>query len=211
MPRGRTRIMAGSSSSDDDGPADGASATRGRVRDPRRTRRLIVGALLDALSEGAAAPSAKELAARAGVSERSVFVHFGDLHDLRVAAASAQHARIVAALTPVTSEGTLVERVRDLVAQRERIHQLQAVRLVALVEARRHPDLASQMAETDAVLGDQVRTALTPELGSDDELAALVETLLSWAARTHLTEVVGLSQAAASRAVERAVLALLEP
>lgn len=47
-----------------------------RTRDPERTRQAILDALLTALGEGDLSPSARRLARRAGVSERSIFVHF---------------------------------------------------------------------------------------------------------------------------------------
>lgn len=181
---------------------------RRRIRDPERTRGLIVTALLDALAEGERTPTAKSLATRAGVSERTVFVHFTDLDDLRAAAAAQQYDRIVAELEPVDPTMSLVDRVTALTALRQRIRPLQAVRLIAMVEAVRSPAVATQMAAVAAVLRAHVLDTL-PEVAADPELAAIVEGLLGWGFRTHLCESVGLSERAASAATVRAVLAVI--
>jgi AcrR family transcriptional regulator len=47
-----------------------------------RSRRAICEACLDLVQEGVLQPSADQIAARAGLSRRSVFNHFGDLAEL---------------------------------------------------------------------------------------------------------------------------------
>lgn len=192
--------------------AAGVPATR--TRDPQRTRNAIVDALLEALAAGDGAITSKGLAQRAGVSERSIFVHFSDLDDLRAAAAHAQHERITDALAPIESRLPLDVRIELLVRQRESIYPLQAVRLAALHFARTSESLADQMAETDLALRSQVRTVLGDSLRTesgrrDTQLAAIVEMLLSWGARYHLCEVIGMSPKAASRSTVRSLTALL--
>ena len=50
----------------------------GRTVRAERTRQALVDSLLNLLDEGQLTPTAAEIAARAGVSERSVFQHFPD-------------------------------------------------------------------------------------------------------------------------------------
>jgi len=59
----------------------------GRHLRSERTRRLIVDAYMDLIRENAQAPTAMEIADRAGYSVRSIFERFPDLDALRVAAA----------------------------------------------------------------------------------------------------------------------------
>jgi AcrR family transcriptional regulator len=187
-----------------------APSGRRRTRNPELTRAAIVDALLDALGAGERAPTAKSLAARAGVSERSVFVHFADLDDLRAAASERQHGRIVERLTAVDASLPLRDRVVAIATQREQIHPLQSVRVIALVESRSSAPMAVQMKRTDAALSQQVLDALAPELAADPELAKVVDALFSWGFRTQLTDILGLSGPEATAATVRTVLSVLQ-
>ncbi len=187
-----------------------APSGRRRTRNPELTRAAIVEALLDALGEGERAPTAKSLAARAGVSERSIFVHFADLDDLKAAAAERQHERILEHLSPVDPTLPLRERVVAIAIQREEIHPLQRVRLVALIESRTSTAIATQLGRTDAALSQQVLDALGPELAGDTELAKIVDAHFSWGFRTQLSDVLGLAAREATAATVRAVLSVLQ-
>jgi AcrR family transcriptional regulator len=96
----------------DDAPVDGRAARSAK------TRNAIADALLDLLADGQTRPTAKEIAERAGVSVRSVYVHFDDLEGLYCVAATRYFGRIAPMLTPVSAEGTVEERAYALVHQR---------------------------------------------------------------------------------------------
>lgn len=66
------------------GPGTGTGRRSARAT---RTREAVVDALLTLIDEGNLRPTAREIAARAGVSLRSVYVHFDDVEDLFGAAA----------------------------------------------------------------------------------------------------------------------------
>src|ERR1044072_5768679 len=68
-------------------PSAPEAATDGRSARAARTRDAVVEALLSLLDEGNLRPTARQVAERAGVSLRSVYVHFDDLEDLFTAAA----------------------------------------------------------------------------------------------------------------------------
>ena len=59
-----------------------------------RTRAQILGALLELLDEGSPAPTASEIAARAGVALRSIAQHFKTREHLLVALAQKHLARL---------------------------------------------------------------------------------------------------------------------
>ena len=179
-----------------------------RVRDPARTRRVIVAALLDALDEGEPAPTARALAARAGVSERSVFVHVADLDELRVAAAGHQLDQVRALLEPVPAHLPLTERVEALLTQHEQAYPLLG-RLAALSRTRTSESLDARLREGEQVFREHLAAVFATEL--DDELLALVEPLAGWAVRHHLVQRRGFTSSQASRAIRRAVLAVLAP
>ena len=62
----------------------------GRTVRAERTRQALVDSLLGLLDEGQMTPTAAQIAARAGVSERSVFQHFPDREALLEAVAHEQ-------------------------------------------------------------------------------------------------------------------------
>lgn len=174
---------------------------------------MIVQTLLDCVSEGEV-PTAKRLAERAGVSERSIFVHFRDLDDLRLAAAEAQYETVVAMLRPVDPALPLTERIGLLVAQRELIFLAQGPRLIGLLEAHRSKALADWIARVDADLRAQVEDVFAAELdewsGDDrDELLGALDATAAWAFRQHLCATMGWSPQRASRTVARTLSAIL--
>jgi AcrR family transcriptional regulator len=93
-------------------------ATDGRTARSAKTRDAIADALLDLLTEGDPRPTARKIADRAGVSLRSVYVHFDDLEDLYCIAAARHYARIAPTLDPVPARGTLRMRAEAVVRQR---------------------------------------------------------------------------------------------
>jgi AcrR family transcriptional regulator len=112
-------------------------AADGRTARSQRTRDSVVEALLDLLTEGNPRPTAREIADRAGVSLRSVYVHFDDLEDLFLAASGRQLERVLPLLEPVATEGTLDERVRAYVSRQARL--LEATAPVRLASSLQEP------------------------------------------------------------------------
>jgi TetR/AcrR family transcriptional regulator of autoinduction and epiphytic fitness len=139
------------------------SVTDGRSARAARTREAVVEALLTLLDEGKLRPTAREIADRAGVSLRSVYVHFDDLEDLFTAAAGMQFERMASLYEPVPTDGPLESRIKALVAQRARMMEAAGpVRRAALLQEPFSPTLAK-------VLG-LVRKGMRAEL--DDVFAA---------------------------------------
>ena len=76
-------------------------ATPRRRRNPEQTRAALVESALTLASGGHGYPTAREIAAHAGTSERSVYVHFPNLDDLRVAVGEVQAERVRALVAPI--------------------------------------------------------------------------------------------------------------
>ena len=85
---------------DPGGPAGGARRD-GRVSRAARTREAVVDALLALNDRGVLRPTARDIAAEAGVSLRSLYVHFDDLESLFVAAGQRHTERLLAQLPPL--------------------------------------------------------------------------------------------------------------
>ncbi len=190
--------------------ADGRAARKAATRD------AIADALLDLVTEGALRPTAKEIAARAGISLRSVYVHFDDLEDLFCVAARRQFDRVTPVLAPPVIAGALRPRAEAAVRRRiqlfdrfgpiRRATELQAPfsptlqRLVRGAHARGREELARVFArELDALPRDQRARSL-----------ATLDTLMTGATWDLLREQHTLSVRDAERTIVDAVVACLE-
>jgi len=100
-----------------------ASAVDGRSARAQRTRDSVVTAVLELANAGDPRPTAKEIADRAGISVRSVYVHFDDLDDLFQAAAARHFEQMSTLLKPVDGSLALPERIRAATVQRGAIHE----------------------------------------------------------------------------------------
>ncbi|MEU6130068.1 TetR/AcrR family transcriptional regulator [Saccharopolyspora sp. NPDC047091] len=146
---------------------------RRRVRNPQWTRQAIIDALLGAINEGQYSPTARGIAERAGVSERSVFTHFRDFDDLRTAAGQHQRDRIAAELAPIPAELPLADRLDRVLAQREAVFALMArVRVVALWQSPDAPAL-----DVDDLLRGQLAEVFAPELAVSADAERLLDVL----------------------------------
>lgn len=83
----------------------------GRLSRTLRSRRAICEACLDLVQEGVLQPSADQVAARAGLSRRSVFNHFADLTELYDAVFEAGMERCAPLLKRVSEDEPLERRV----------------------------------------------------------------------------------------------------
>lgn len=126
-------------------------AVDGRAARSAKTRDAIADALLDLLADGRPRPTAREIAERAAVSVRSVYVHFDDLEDLFCVAAKRHFARVAPILAPAPATGTLAERADALVRQRIRLYaQAGAVARATRLHAAFSPTLARILREAQA-------------------------------------------------------------
>ncbi|MFR9752361.1 TetR/AcrR family transcriptional regulator [Nocardia sp. 004] len=185
-----------------------------RRRNPEQTRKAIIDALLETLQEGVFTPTSKTIAARAGVSERSLFVHFHSLEDL-LAAVTEQQSRYVEALfADMDAELPLDQRIDIAVGCSEAVFALQRnPRKLGLVQSHTAEAVDQRMRRTDQHIHDSLARLFAPELHRDGtldvELLDMIDATATWAYRHHLTERRGLSTQAASHAVGRMLRALL--
>jgi len=137
----------------------------GRRLRSERSRAAVVDALLELYNEGELRPGTADIAARAGISERSVFRHFEDLDALVEAAITRQWSRIGYLFAPPDASGSRVERVRALVAQRLAIHDVAAPAFrAANLLAPESPRLAATFALRRRILDDQIEQQFDREL-----------------------------------------------
>jgi TetR/AcrR family transcriptional regulator, regulator of autoinduction and epiphytic fitness len=187
----------------------------GRTVRAERTRQALVEALLGLLDEGEPRPTAAEIAARAGVSERSVFQHFPDREALLEAVAREQYKRVVPTLVPVDSSLPLAERIEQFSAQRARLYeQIGGVRRAGLLIEHESTSVAGWLRTARQQKAADVERVFLRELDAlpPDErepVRAAVVMVCSWSAwdswRTHQR----LSVARSRAALQAALRALL--
>lgn len=137
----------------------------GRSLRAARTRDAVVEALLSLNDEGNLRPTARQIADRAGVSLRSVYVHFEDLEDLFSAAAAKHFERMLALYVALPTEGPLEERLDAFLHQRARIIEAAApVRRAALLQEPFSPALAEVMNFSRKAARDEVERVFATEL-----------------------------------------------
>jgi AcrR family transcriptional regulator len=181
-----------------------------RRRNPEQTRRAIVEATLAALSEGQFLPTTKDISARSGASERSIFVHFPGRDDLRLAVVEEQASRVEALIEDIDPALPLSQRIDEVVRGSAAVYELQRFpRLAGLIEAHTVPGVDARMHETEHRIRESLSHTFGPELAQDEQLLDLVEAAIGWGAQHYLIERRRLSREAASNAVRRSLTALL--
>jgi AcrR family transcriptional regulator len=127
----------------------------------------VVEALLTLNEEGNLRPTARDIAAKAGVSLRSLYVHFDDLEALFVAASARHTERLAAILPPLVTDGPVDDRVEAFLDRRTTLNEVGAgVRRAALLQEPFSPALQAATASGRSLLRAEVRHAFAPEIAS---------------------------------------------
>src|SRR5438105_869686 len=177
------------------------TAIDGRVQRGTRNREAIIDALLACYEAGDLRPSVPAVAARAGVSVRSVHNHFEDVEALRAEVAQRQWERYA----PLVGE---VATINELVVNRVIFFEaVTPVRRAALLSVHDSPTIARNLARLDRLLRRQL-DAVFP--GADSDVLDALELLTSWDAWNRLRTAQGCSVARARRILERTIRTLTE-
>lgn len=156
-----------------------AAKVDGRTLRREENRSAVLDALGELYRDGVYDPSVAEIAARAGLSPRSLFRYFDDVDDLNRAAIERMIDRARPLLDVVVDpRSPLAERIEGIVAARLRVydHIAPAARAIR-IGAHRHEVLAKQLRQGRAFFRSQVAAAL-PEAGAD--ALATVDALLQF-------------------------------
>lgn len=196
-------------------PRSEAPATDGRTARRDRNREAVLDAVLDLFGEDAASPSPDEVAARSGVSLRSVYRYFDDMETL-IRAAMTRHLTRVQPLFEVDGlgEGALDERIERLVMQRLRLFESAGpIMRAALIRSRNNDLIRDRVEETRRFLRQQVDHMFAKELdalGPDGrDTGAALDVLLGFESIEHLRRHRSFSGPAVQRILTTSVAALL--
>lgn len=187
----------------------------GRLARGARTRAAVIDALLALHEEGELAPTAQRVAARAGVSLRTVYGHFADMERLSAQAADREFARMVALSRDPDPALPYPERLRAFTANRATVLEwLLPVMRAGAVREHESPALRRSRRKFVAAGDVALRTALAPELAAlsgeaQERLAHLVHLVAGGPAWLALRQDRGLDPEQAGELLHEAVTAVL--
>lgn len=193
-------------------PADGRRLRRDRNRD------AVVRALLSLYNEGNLNPATEEIAARSGVSARSLFRYFDDVDDLCEAAIEQQQLD-VRHLFPVAvgADEPFAVRVAALVRQRgELFETVESVATVSRLRAPFQLVVADRLTHGRSQLRQQLAMLFAHELSAmPDDVAAMrlaaADVITSFESWRLLRDDQRLTRPKAAAAVVEALTALFRP
>ena len=185
------------------------TAPDGRAARAERTRARIVAATVELIMEDAGAPTSRRIARRAGIAERTLYLHFPDLEALHAAVADHHFRTVAAGHRGVAADLPLDERIHRFVLRRGRVLEtMTPLRRIAMRYEHDSPALqGSRRRWTDAARGELMRT-FGGDLQGAGTLAA-AQAMTSWAAWNELRVAQGLSPREAVAAMELALRKLL--
>ena len=152
----------------------------GRHERVERGKRAVFEALAELFSEGRYNPPVAEVAARAGVSERTLFRYFGSYNDVVAGMVGYWYPRVEHYLNAGPPAGDLAVRIRALVELRIEFSEKQGV-VTRTSEALAHEWPAAAMARYGRVelLNQQLRKWLGDDINRiSDEKLVVLSTLL---------------------------------
>ncbi len=186
-------------------------ARDGRVARGERNHARIVAAVYDVVRSGRAEPSVDEVAARAGVSVRTIFRQFQDLESLARSVSERVLGEAATLFPPAPLTGTLDEDLRGLVTRRARVYEhMLPFRHAGHVVRHRVAFLTDQETRLRRVQRERLEAVVGPHLVDPSGLVLEgLEALLSIDAWQHLRVQQGLSAQRAEETLLRASVALL--
>ena len=187
----------------------------GRLARSRRTRQAVVDALIALLEEGDLRPTAARVAARAGVSLRTVYQHFDDLEALFATVAERQ-SELLGALPPLPeTRGALPWRIARYTRWRaQRLERVAPMRRAATLQEPFSRVVHERLEQLRAMAREELATIFASELDRlpphlrRDTLAAL-RAATAWEAWENLRVEQRLSVAAARRIFARTIASIL--
>ena len=192
-----------------------STAINGHAARTQRTRKAIIDALVELLSEGTPNPSATEIAARAGISKRSIFVHYATLDDLYQEVAARATEMVLAIVAVIDPDAPFDRRVAELCRQRSKVHEaIGPLRRAATARAHTSKVIASSQQFSQRSSRDQITRVFAKELARYRQRArqravASVDAVLAGTTWDLWRGFYGFDEKDARLAMQRAVTALL--
>jgi AcrR family transcriptional regulator len=182
-----------------------------------RTRAAIIAAHRRLLQAGELSPTTTRVAEAAGISPRTLFLHFNELENLFAATADAVLVEVLQQSRPIDPSRPLPVRTDAFLANRLDLYEFLAPFVLALrvrehnsaaLRARRLTMMEASRVEVASTFATELERTDPPSEDYDDALIGL-ETCISWPAWFHLHDELTLGREATHRILRRNVLLLL--
>jgi AcrR family transcriptional regulator len=190
---------------------DAARADGRRLR-REQNRAAVIDALLALFRDGVYTPSTYEIAAKAGLSARSLFRYFDDVNDLHRAAADREVQRALPLVALGTGPGEPTEdKIRAVVGSRARLFEETGPAARALRAASTRREMLRGMLERNrSYLRHQISEVFAPELAEvGPAVEPAVHVLCSFESYELMRYAQGLSRAEAEAAMIAGIGVLL--
>jgi AcrR family transcriptional regulator len=198
------------------GPQHATTDGRNLRRD--RNREAVVEALLALYREGVAAPNADAIAARAGISVRSLYRYFDDVPALVRTAIARQQQRLAPLYAlDIPPDLSFDDRTQLFVVARTRLLEgMGAVGRLARSMAATQPLVMAELTRIRRVLREQLADVFGPELGAlpapqRRAVVTAADVVCSWEAYDLMCHDQGLSPEEARAAMRVALVRLFGP
>jgi len=194
--------------SDDD--AIGDSKVDGRRERSADSRRRILAAMVELIESGLPAPTAESVAARAGVSLRTVFRHFEEMENLHLEIAALVFERVRPILDKPFAVRQWPDVLHEAIARRAEFFEILSPFKTAIdVYRHRSRAIAAQHRRISVMSRDLLGASLPPAIVADREAFELLNLLLSIETWQRLRDQQGMSVADATAAVRRGAEAVV--
>ena len=191
-------------------PEDMPVADGRRVRGAEN-RRKIVEAMLALIGEGAIAPGAEVVAARAEVGLRTVFRHFDDMDSLYREISARMNEELMPIAAAPLPEGDGRARLEELVTRRARVFErMMPFKIAADVHKHRSAFLTEEHAGIAVFMRKSLIEALGPKLAQNKQRLEALDMLLSFDAWRRLRVDQNLTVAQAKKLVTQMVDAVFD-
>ncbi len=197
-------------------PSGGRSgSTDGRIVRGERTRQRLAEAVITLLEAGDPAPTARAVAAEAGVSLRLVFHHFKDMDAVYDEVVNLQIRRHWTSMQPPNPKLALAERITRTVRARARLYEaVTPVRRGTFTMAAGSESVAVHLKRANDYTRSLLEQTFAPELaaaGHDaKDLLEALDAAASWEAWERLRAVQQLGPTSARRVMKNTMTALID-
>lgn len=188
----------------------------GRALRTQRTTELLVAANLALLAEGELRASAQRIAERAGVSVRTLFLHFADMEELFAATAATileQQRRSARTISPTLPLEVRIERF-----SRQRARRLEHLAPYALASQVREPFsamLRSYRVKHVEAVSAQIEALFAAELPKDpaarEQVVQAMTVASTWGSWSVLRQHLGLGVSRSRGVMARTLTSLVTP
>lgn len=184
----------------------------GRRARSEDSRRKIVAATIELVSEGWPSPTAEAVAARANVSLRTVFRHFEEMDNLYQEIAAAVFERIRPYVEVPLPRGDWPSMLDGIIRRRaEFFEQIRAFKTAIDVHRHRSPAVHVQYQRIAQISRELLERTVPDAIQQDRQVMEMLTLLLSIESWQRLVEQQGMTPDEAGAMLRRAIMTLTQP